>query len=91
VQITSCYFARNALSQASEYLYPHPVLKSTTVSSVLIHPLIANYRAATTVAAPSGAAKIPSCEASSLPAASISSSVAAIVVPFVSRTPAKKK
>src|SRR5205085_10527350 len=71
-------YACSAFCHASEYLYPGPVLNSTTVSYGLIHPDAARMRAATTVAAPSGAAKIPSSEASSLPACSISLSVTAM-------------
>src|SRR5262245_40930921 len=46
--------------QASTYLYPLPVLKTTTVSSALIFPWAASLRTATNPAPPSGAAKIPS-------------------------------
>src|ERR1700687_687672 len=58
----------SARCQASAYLYPVPVLKSTTVSSGRIHPEAASFLVAITVAAPSGAANIPSRDASSRPA-----------------------
>src|ERR1700674_496626 len=76
----------SARCQASAYLYPVPVLKSTTASSGLIQPEEASFLAAITVAAPSGAANIPSMEASSRPAWSISSSVTVSAVPFVCRS-----
>src|SRR5215469_10512870 len=78
--------ACKAFCHASEYLYPVPVLNSTTVSCGLIHPDLARRRAPTTVAAPSGAAKIPSSDASSLPACSIWLSVTLTAVPLLSRS-----
>jgi hypothetical protein len=60
-------YACRARCHASEYLYPVPVLNSTTVSFGLIQPEVASSRVALTVAAPSGAAKIPSSDASSFP------------------------
>src|SRR5580765_6871137 len=76
----------SARPHASAYLYPVPVLNKTTRSSGRIHPEAASFRAALTVAAPSGAAKTPSSDASSLPASSISSSLTVNAVPRVCRS-----
>src|ERR1700740_2213239 len=81
----------SAFCHASVYLYPQPVLNSTTRSCGLIQRSSVSFRAATTVAAPSGAAKIPSVDASSFPAASISSSLAGTARPCVALTPASTR
>jgi len=71
----------SAPDSTSTYLIPEPVLKSTTRSVGFRNSLASNFSYATSDAAPSGAAKIPSSEAHVRTANKISSSVAVTAVP----------